>query len=245
MALTTSRGKLAVLLAGAALVLAGCGSGPLASGSKPHPAATVNCGLISCSHGRVGQPCTIAGHPGIVVQTSATALGCDPRPGGGSPAAPTALPQPSPVSTAANLTGNCVMGYEWVPNTTNAATGNFVPGLPPGSHGQPYPPGTSPDSGDATLAYRVTLTNASASTADVTGFAVAFYLISGSEAGSDRAQFGDAFITAGQSLAWTVIEDHTILGYGDDPNQQLAQTSNIPGGVASCQFLQWYTGSGQ
>ena len=120
------------------------------------------------------------------------------------------------------------MGYEWTPNSTDAATGVFISGPPA--------PGTS--DGDPTLAYQLTLTNDSPVTADVSGFAVVFY--SGStEAGSDQAQ-ASGFITPGQSLAWTVIEDHTVRGYGDDPNQQLAQTGGIPASADTCQLVQWY-----
>jgi hypothetical protein len=143
------------------------------------------------------------------------------------PAIAATPPQPSPVSTAARLSGNCVMGYEWTPNSTDAANGVFISGPPT--------PGTS--DGDPTLAYQLTLTNDSGNTADVGGFAVVFY--SGStEAGSDQEQ-ASGFITPGQSLSWTVIEDHTVHGYGDDPNQQLAQTADIPAGAATCQLVQW------
>ncbi len=93
--------------------------------------------------------------------------------------------------------------------------------------------------GDATLAYQLTLTNDSASTADVTGFAVVFYNSAGTEYGSDQEQ-ASGFITLGQSLSWTVIEDHTLRGYGDDPNEQLSQTANIPLGATTCQLVEWY-----
>jgi len=50
------------------------------------------------------------------------------------------------------------------------------------------------------------------------------------------------FITLGQSLTWTFIEDHTVSGYGDDPNGTLAQTGPYPGNASTCQLMQWYTG---
>ena len=158
---------------------------------------------------------------------------CDTVTGSGcidGPVTPPALPVPAPVSTAAALTGTCTVGYELVPGS--AATGVFIAGPPPagdvsGNGGVP----------DPALAYQVTLTNGSAATADVTGFAVAFYA-AGSETGSDQ-ESASGFITQGQSLTWTVIEDHTIHGYGDDPNQQLAQTAAIPAGADSCQFVAW------
>ena len=145
----------------------------------------------------------------------------------GPPAAASSPSAPAPAGTSASLTGMCTMGYEWTPNNTDAATGVFISGPPA--------PGTS--DGDPALAYRLTLTNDSGSTADVSGFAVVFY--SGSaEAGSDQEQ-ATGFITPGQSLAWTVIEDHTVSGYGDDPTQQLMQTGSIPAGTDSCQLVQW------
>lgn len=135
---------------------------------------------------------------------------------------------PAPVSTAATLIGNCVMGYEWTPNTTNAASGVFIAGPPPAGN----------SSGDPALAYRLTLNSTSANTASVTGFAVAFYDASGVEAGSDQ-ESASGFITPGQSLAWTVIEDATVHGYGDDPNEQITQTGAIPASAATCQLVQW------
>jgi hypothetical protein len=83
-----------------------------------HQAATVACGLITCSHGKVGQACTVAGYPGIIVQSSPTQLACDPKPGNfpSAMAAPPLPGQPSPVSTAAHLSSSCSMGWEWTPN---------------------------------------------------------------------------------------------------------------------------------
>lgn len=226
----------------ATLSLAACGGthphGPAAPGpAAAHaagpaaPAATVRCGLLTCSHGRVGQPCSIAGYPGIVVRESATTLTCDPSPGP-MPTAP-AAPPPAPVSTAASLASNCVMGYELNTGPDQDASGVFLTG--------PLPAGDVNGDGsvpDPVLAYQVTLTNNSGATASVTGFAVVFYT-GGVEDGSDQ-QGTNGFITPGQSLAWTVIEDQTVHGYGDDSNQEWMQTGAIPTGADSCQLVQWY-----
>jgi hypothetical protein len=119
------------------------------------------------------------------------------------------------------------MGYEL--DTGDSATGVFIAGA--------LPSGTA--SSDPVIAYRVTLTSTSEATAGVSGFAVAFYDPAGTEAGSDQ-ETATGFITAGQSLSWNVIEDHSVNGWGDDPDQQLMQTSAIPLNAVSCQFVQWY-----
>jgi hypothetical protein len=89
------------------------------------------------------------------------------------------------------------------------------------------------------LAYQVTLTNTASSTADVTGFAVAFYDSTGDEAGSDQPNTQETFITSGQSLIWTEVStgnvaDQSTVGIGSD--------SNIPSDSASCQVVIWYSG---
>ena len=136
----------------------------------------------------------------------------------------------SATASTVTVTGTCTMGWEWTPSDTAEASGQFNAGSPP--------PGN--DQGDPALAYQVTLTNGSGTVADVAGVAVAFYS-SGTEDGSDQAQ-ATGFITPGQSLTWAVIEDRTVGGYGDDPNQRLMQTGAIPAGADSCQFLEWFTG---
>lgn len=137
-------------------------------------------------------------------------------------------PSQAAVSQAATLSGGCTMGYEW--DTGDSATGVFIAGNIPAA-GQ---------SGDPVMAYQVTLTSTSEVTADVGGFGVAFYDVAGSEAGSDQ-ETGTGLVTAGQSLTWTVIQDHSVSGWGDDPNEQFTQTSAIPVDATSCQFVQWYT----
>jgi hypothetical protein len=84
------------------------------------------------------------------------------------------------------------------------------------------------------MAYQLTLTNDSGSTADVTGFAVVFYDASGAEAASDQ-QAGTGFITPGQSLTWTELASQTIDGDGDGGSDP-----NIPASAATCQLVQWY-----
>jgi hypothetical protein len=66
---------LALAIVVGALVTA-CGVAP-EQASKPVVAAPVRCGLLRCSHGHLGERCTIAGYHGIIVQVSATSLGCD------------------------------------------------------------------------------------------------------------------------------------------------------------------------
>src|SRR5205807_200186 len=83
---------------------------------------------------------------------------------------------PSAATSAATVTGTCTTGWEWTPNDTAAASGQFNTGPPPAGNAQ----------GDPALAYQVTLTSSSSgAVAGVTGFAVAFYS-SGAEDGSDQ-----------------------------------------------------------
>jgi hypothetical protein len=148
----------------------------------------------------------------------------------------TTPPAPAPVATSATLNQVCTVGYEWSPNATGA-TGVFIPGPAPAGDATD-PDATTPE--DPALAYQVTLTNSSGATADVGGYAVAFYDSTGAEDGSDQ-ESATGFITPGQALNFTVIEDQTVHGYGDDP-RGLAQTSAIPAGAATCQVVQWLTG---
>jgi hypothetical protein len=149
-----------------------------------------------------------------------------PAPGGPATPAP-----PSPVDTSATISGNCVMGYE---SPTIGSNGypqsdysNFQAGPPKGStiDGNYWAPA---------IAYQLTLTNDSGSTADVTGFAVVFYDASGAEAGSDQ-QAGTGFITPGQSLTWTELASLAVDGSGDGGSDP-----NIPASAATCQLVQWY-----
>ncbi len=64
--------------------------------------------ILYCSHGHPGERCVSSGFPGIIVQAAPGKLSCDSRPGA-HPSTIAAAP-PSPVSTAASLTGDCRMG---------------------------------------------------------------------------------------------------------------------------------------
>src|SRR5260221_5024279 len=101
--------------------ITGCGS-TAARPTAHHPAAsaTVTCSLLTCSHGKVGQACSVGNYPGITVQSAPNQLACDPAPSTDmtitpppSATAPAAVtpPPPAPVSTAATLTGTCTPGY--------------------------------------------------------------------------------------------------------------------------------------
>jgi hypothetical protein len=155
------------------------------------------------------------------------------------PAAVTAPPAPGPISTQATLSGNCTMGYEpaYADNSGSVAYGPFTPGQPPGPvtiDGQRYTP---------TVAYQVSLTNTGTATAQVSEFAVAFYDANGNELGSDQEPAGDTFITASQTLTWTMFSGTDTAGYGLSGNGGTgARDNNIPatGDAATCSFLQWY-----
>lgn len=197
----------------------------------PAASATVTCGALTCGHGKVGQACESEGAPGIIVVVGpAGQLGCDTS----GPVYPpsnaiTTPPAPLPVSTEANMTGNCVMGYESnTPDSQGNPTGtyaNFIPG-----------PITSATVALApALAYELTLVNTSLNTADVTGFAVVFYTSAGTEAGSDQESAGSTFIVAGQSLTWTELSSKATDGTGTGGTD-----GSIPAGAATCQIIQWY-----
>jgi hypothetical protein len=138
---------------------------------------------------------------------------------------------PSAVDTTATISGNCVMGYESPTIDSN--------GFPQGNYSsfQAGPPKGSTIDGNyraPAMAYQLTLTNDSGSTADVTGFAVVFYDASRAEAGSDQ-QAGTGFITPGQSLTWTELASLAVDGSGDGGSDP-----NIPAAAATCQLVQWY-----
>ena len=210
------------------LGLTACGSTPGSSPARSaHRHATsatvVKCGMLTCSHGKVGQPCSIAGYPGIIVQSSATQLACDPAPSTLMTTAPapaaTAPGAPSPVSTEATVSSTCA------PGVTDTTTGQFSPV----SSTSVLPSEDTPEG-----AYQVTLTNTSSVTADVTGFAVVFYDGSGTETGS-TSNYVSEFITPGQSLTFTE-NDWTNLS-----SAPFAAGSNgAVDAAATCQLVQWY-----
>jgi hypothetical protein len=131
---------------------------------------------------------------------------------------------PSPVSTAATLVSKCTTGVEDQTASVFYPVSAFLT------------PGTKIPSGDSsTGAYRVTLTNNSGSTAEVTGFAVVFYDGSGSETSSDSEGGFDSFITSGQSLTWTEAP------WGDTV-QSAPFAAGQTGAIdvqSSCQVVKW------
>jgi hypothetical protein len=135
------------------------------------------------------------------------------------------------VDTTAAISGNCVVGYESAAIDSNGFPQSDYSGFQAG------PPEGSTIDGNywaPAMAYQLTLTNDSGSTADVTGFAVVFYDASGHEAGSDQ-QAGTGFITPGQSLTWTELASLAVDGSGDGGSDP-----NIPASAATCQLVQWY-----
>jgi len=239
---------LAAVAALAVLVLAGCGGGYSPAAGPPRPTTASS---ATASTGQSLPPGVKPGPtPGTYYMDCSVAQ-CTTQPGAGpfgttctepstgeqlcAPAQASARPPPAPapVSTTATLTGTCNMGYELNTGSNQDASGVFLTGKVPAGdvHGDNSVP-------DPILAYQVALTNNSGATAQVTGFGVAFYDASGAEDGSDQ-ESASGLITQGQSLSWTVIEDHTVHGYGDDSNQEWAQTAAIPPGAATCQFVAW------
>lgn len=140
-----------------------------------------------------------------------------------SPSPAITPPPPSPVSTAANLSGTCVPGVE-------DATINSFYSLSSIGSGAVIP------AGDTTYgAYQVTLENRSSVTAEVTGLAVVFYDSSGNETGSDKQGGFDSFITPGQSLTWTEIPWTSVTNAPFAAGQDGAVDTQ-----ATCQLVQWY-----
>ncbi len=65
----------------------------------------------------------------------------------------------------------------------------------------------------ATPGYQLGLTNNSANTADIAGFAVVFYS-AGAELGSDQESVTETFLTTGQSLTWAEYSGTDTQGNG-------------------------------
>lgn len=151
-------------------------------------------------------------------------------PPGDSASAPP--PPAAPVAPSATVTGTCVAGV--VDQTDNefysmADIDEITPG-----------PGTTTLPG-----YQVTLTNTGTATADITGFAVAFFTggtgVTPQETGSDKETFTtDQYVTAGQSLTWTEQP------WAATPDAPFA--AGVMGAVdttATCRLVQWFNGAGQ
>jgi hypothetical protein len=130
---------------------------------------------------------------------------------------------PGPVSTLATVASRCVMGY--IPTGQGAV---FLQGTPRGQtiSGAYFPP---------IPGYQLTITDSSSPTADVNGFAVAFYDSDGNELGSDRENVTETFITSGQSLTWTEYSATNASGDSDSFGR-----ATIPSGAAACHMVAWY-----
>jgi hypothetical protein len=154
------------------------------------------------------------------------------------PPASSAAPAPSPVSTAASLTSNCVMGYASMQSQSNNTIGysGFTAGPPQGANlpAASEQPGTNYYAPD--MAFQVTLTNNGTVTANVDEIAVAFYA-GGTEQGSTTAG-ATGFITPGQSLTWTVRDPLATDGTGTGDRGDQAD-GTIPASATSCSLVQW------
>lgn len=157
--------------------------------------------------------------------------GCTNGAGTPNPAAHTTTPPPAKgVSSAAVLHGTCVMGY--IP-TGQGAVFNQGPPQSQVISGTTYPP---------VIGYQVTFANQGSSTAEVTGWVVAFYDSSGQELGSDEETAKATFITAEQSLTWTEYATTDTAG----GQQSFGSDSSIPadGSAATCQVINYLGGPG-
>lgn len=203
-----------------------------------HQASAVTCGLITCSHGKVGQACTVAGYPGIIVQSSPTQLACDPKPGNFpsvSPPTPNPPGQPSPVSGQAQLTSSCTTGlYD-----ESSSTFYTMADIKAGGMTQATANGDTAADG-----YQVTLTNNGNSTADVTGLAVVLYGEGGNELTSDQESTGSTFITPGQSLTFTEHpwDSYTLQNGSPAVGPYAVGQEGAVDAGATCQLVQWYAG---
>jgi hypothetical protein len=83
--------------------------------------------------------------------------------------------------------------------------------------------------------YQLTMTDSSAATVDVDGFAVVFYDPAGTELGSDKENVTEQFITAGQSQTWTEYSPTDAAGGSHDFGD-----ATVPAGAATCQLVTWY-----
>jgi hypothetical protein len=148
-----------------------------------------------------------------------------------SPPAPTSPAAPGPVSTTATLDAHCSMGY--LPGGQGV---EFIKGAVPttgfNTDGTTYYP---------TVGYEIMLTNNGTATADITGWVVAFYDSSGTELGSDEESISDEFLTGGQSFNF--VRYSSMDTDGGDEN--VGSDASIPsdGSAATCQVIQWLTGS--
>jgi hypothetical protein len=220
------RTALITVMAAAAL-LTGCGgtsagtpgapspSAAATPGSQPQPAVTVKCRLLTCSRGHLGQPCSIAGYPGVIVQVSDTALGCDPSPGKFSSSAPSAPPSSS---AASPVTADCQMGWVNIPAGSGepVSVKKFRLARPHVDRAFGYSLGDYE-------AMRITIS--ASQTVTVGALTIVWYSRPGAEISSGTADIGQV-ITAGQSLAFVYDES-----MGSSPNP--------PPGAATCSVISY------
>lgn len=168
-------------------------------------ASVVKCGLLTCSHGRLGEQCTADGYPGIIVQVSQTKLGCDPHDNYNPSAAP----------ATTSLTASCQIGWVNIPAGSGEPVSSKTFSLTP----------PAPDTADGySLAdyEAMQLTIGARQTVSVGSVTVVWYDSAGTEINSGTANIGQV-ITAGQHL--TLLYDESL---GSDPNPPLrAATCNV------------------
>ncbi len=142
--------------------------------------------------------------------------------------APTTRPASQSSSSAAQVTGRCVTGMldlddnEFI-SMSNIAAGGLLPSA----------------AADIAEAYQLTLTDSrSSGTAEVAGYAVAFYS-DGQELTSDSESLNEpVFITPGQSLNWTEHPWGTYAPGEASVGPFAAGTAVDPG--ATCELIQWH-----
>lgn len=234
----TRRGGM--LLAGTLALagLAGCASTHHGSGQLARPASIAStrataaaaakpvvCGLLKCSRGRVGQKCTMAGYPGIIVQTSATSLGCDPKPGNfpSASAQPSATAPPGTVSGGQPVSFNCQMGY------VNLPVGEQGTGYG-GVRFQTYPPAVDNQDGYTRADYiAMEITVTASQTATVGSVNVVWYVRGGVELESGSEAVGQ-IITTGQSLSFV---------YDGSSGENNSINTAPPAAGATCDVVSW------
>ena len=194
--------------------------------------ATITCSLLSCSHGKVNQPCSVGNYPGIIVQSAPGQLACDPSPPSSFPVA-TSSPPPAP--NAAPV-GQAQLSSSCTPGTYDTDTGTFYP------LSQTWPSSVTANEDIMAEGYQITLTNHSQATADIDGFAVVFYDHYGTEITSDQESFGDTFLPPGQSLTWTEHPFQDFNPQGTPAGPFILAPSGAVDAGDTCSLVQWYTG---
>jgi hypothetical protein len=143
---------------------------------------------------------------------------------------PETAPAPSPVSTQALVSGHCTMGL--LDETTHV----FDPMTTVGG-GQGMPQGDT-----AAEAYQMTLTNAGATAAEVTGFSAVFYTGGTTETTSDTETFDSpTFLEPDQSLTWTEAPwgSYTVAQGSPATGPFTTGETGATDASATCQLVQW------